>query len=113
MTIAFFPYPAGILGEYIMQEEHRKAAITFYTFCIWLPAIAWFMIWTYARYKKKIIDHRLTDKFINKLNGLYIVSNLLYLFSFLISLVNENLAILLSIALTFLYILPPKKPEYK
>src|SRR4051794_12283451 len=24
MTISFFPYPAGILGEYIMEEGHRK-----------------------------------------------------------------------------------------
>jgi uncharacterized membrane protein len=112
MGIAFFPYPAGILGEYIMEEEHRKAAIIFYTFSIWMPAVGWFLMWTYARHKKRIIDHRLTDKFIYKLNRLFIVSNLLYLFSFLLSTVNAIASISLSIALTFVYILPPKKPEY-
>lgn len=113
MTIAFFPYPAGILGEYIMEEEHRKAAIMFYTFCIWLPAITWFLMWTYARHKQRIIDGRLSERFVKKLNGFYIASNVLYLLSFLLSMINEVAAIILSIALTFLYMLPPKRPEYK
>jgi uncharacterized membrane protein len=112
MTISFFPYPAGILGEYIMEEGHRKAAIMFYTFAIWLPAIGWFCIWSYAC-KRKIIDHRLTTDFVRKTNKLFLISNILYLLSFLLSMAQPIAAIILSIALTFLYSIPPKKPEYK
>ncbi len=112
MTIAFFPYPAGILGEYVMEEAHRKGAITFYTFSIWLPAFSWLLIWLYAKHKRRLTDHRLSDKFLKRLTNQYVISNLLYIFSFLISLVNPLAAMAVSVSLTLLYLLPPKKPEY-
>jgi uncharacterized membrane protein len=113
MTIAFFPYPAGILGEYIMDPEHRQTAITFYTFSIWLPAISWFLIWFYAKHKRRLVDHRLTDEFIRKLTRQYTFSNMLFMFSFLISLVNPVAGMSVCAGITILYLFPPKKPEYK
>ena len=112
MTIAFLPYPTGVLGDYIITTIHAKSAVSFYSFALCLPAFAWLSIWVYARRKKRIIDHRLTDKFLDALTKQFIISNLLYLLAFLISRVNPVASISICVGLTLLYLLPPKKPEY-
>jgi len=113
MTIAFVPYPAGILGEYIVEPEHRKSAISFFIFSMWLPAFAWLLIWLYASHEKRLTDERLSETFTKKLARLFFLSNVLYIISFLISLVNPVAGIAVSLGLTLLYLLPPMKPEYQ
>ena len=113
MAIAFLPYPTGVLGDYIITAIHAKSAVSFYSFALCLPAAAWLSIWVYAKHKKRIIDQRLTDKFLNSLTKQFIISNLLYLFAFFISLVNPMVSISICVGLTLLYLLPPKKPEYE
>jgi TMEM175 potassium channel family protein len=112
MAIAFLPYPSGILGEYIISPEHSKSAVSFYAFAIWLPAVSWLIIWLYAKHKKRIIDHRLSEDFIESLTKQYLISNLLYIAAFLISLVSSLISIITCVGLTLLYLLPPKNPEY-
>jgi len=113
MTIAFVPYPAGILGEYIVEPEHRKSAISFFIFSMWLPAFAWLLIWLYASHEKRLTDERLSETFTKKLARLFFLSNVLYIISFLISLVNPVAGIAVSLGLTLLCLLPPMKPEYQ
>jgi uncharacterized membrane protein len=113
MAIAFLPYPTGILGEYSMEVEHARSAIIFFSFAMCLPAIGYFMMWTYARREKHIIDQRLRPAFIKKLNGLYLLSNLLYIAAFIISLFSPITGLGISVILTLVYLLPPRQPEYK
>jgi uncharacterized membrane protein len=112
MTIAFLPYPTGVLGDYIIVAEHAKPAVSFYAFAIWLPAFSWLLIWLYAKHKKRIVDHELTPRFINALTWQYVLSNILYISAFLVSLISPITSIILCVGLTLLYLLPPKKPEY-
>ncbi len=112
MAIAFLPYPTGVLGDYIIVPEHAKSAVSFYAFAIWIPAFAWLLIWLYAKHKRRIVDHKLTDQFLNFLTKQYIISNFLYITAFLVSLVNAVVSILICVGLTLLYLLPPKRPEY-
>jgi uncharacterized membrane protein len=112
MTIAFLPYPSGILGEYIITPEHSKYAVNFYAFSIWLPAFSWLIMWLYAKNKKRIIDHRLTENFLKSMTWQYIISNILYITAFLVSLISPFVSIITCVSLTLLYLLPPKKPEY-
>ena len=112
MAIAFLPFPTGVLGDYIITAEHKRSAVSFYAFAIWLPSLTWLMIWLYAKHKKRIIDGSLTDRFINSLTQQYYVSNLLYILAFIISLVSATVSITICVGLTLLYLLPPKNPEY-
>jgi len=112
MTISFLPYPTGVLGDYIIIPEHEKDAVTFYAFAIWMPAFAWLAMWLYARHKRRIIDHALTTRFLKTLTLQYILSNVLYISAFLVSLISPVASILICVGLTLLYLLPPKKPEY-
>ena len=51
MTIAFLPFPTAVLGEYLTDEAQRADAVTFYSIGLLLPAIAWFLVWLYARWR--------------------------------------------------------------
>jgi uncharacterized membrane protein len=112
MTIAFLPFPTGVLGDYIIVAEHEKDAVSFYALAIWMPAFAWLMIWLYAKHKRRIIDPGLTPRFIKTLTLQYIFSNILYISAFLVSLISPVASIIICVGLTLLYLLPPKKPEY-
>src|SRR5690348_6626522 len=83
MTIAFFPFPSGVMGEYIMEPEHAKTAVTFYAFSIWLPSLAWTLMWVYAKHNRRILDHRLSEKYVQFLTRVYIASNFLFIFAFI------------------------------
>jgi uncharacterized membrane protein len=112
MTIAFIPYPAGILGEYIMDTVHRPSAISFFTLSIWFPAMAWLLIWLYAKHNGRLTDPRLSAAFIRKLTRLFLFSNILFMASFLISLINPWAGMTVCTGITILYLFPPQKPEY-
>ena len=113
MTIAFLPFPTGVLGDYIMIEEHERVAVSFYAFAIWLPAFSWLLIWLYAKNNRKIIDHALTPRFVDALTRQYVLSNILYISAFVVSLKSPVVSIIICVGLTLLYLLPPKKPEYQ
>jgi uncharacterized membrane protein len=112
MSISFLPYPTDVLGEYILNPVHMKTAVTFYSVGILLPAICWCLIWLYASHKQRLINPRLSPVFIRFLTRQYIVSVLLYMMAFLISLFSPVGSILVGIGLTLLYLLPPKKPQF-
>jgi len=113
MSISFLPFPTGVLGDYIMQEEHRKTAVTFYSLGIYLPAFFWFTIWLYAIKGKRLIHPRLSDDFIRSMTRVYLFSNVVYLAAFFISLFHSLTAIIIGIVLTLFYLLPPPKPEFR
>ena len=112
MTISFLPFPTAVLGEYILDEEQRKTAITFYSIGIALPALSWLLMWLYGSYKKRLIDHDLSATTIRYLNRKFTLSNILYLSAIIISLFSANIAIILNVILTLVYLLAPKKPQY-
>jgi uncharacterized membrane protein len=113
MTIAFLPYPTGVLGDYIITAEHAKPAVTFYAFAIWLPAFAWLLIWLYARHQRRIVDHKLTPRFVTALTWQYYLSNIFYISALIVSFFSAALSITICVGLTLLYLLPPRKPEYQ
>jgi uncharacterized membrane protein len=112
LTIAFLPFPSALFGEYINNPSQRKVTVVFYSIGIFLPALTWFIMWLYASHKKRLVDPRLDDQFIERLTKQFLLSNLLYLAAIGISLVSPLASLALSILLTLVYLLPPKKPKY-
>ena len=112
MTISFLPFPTAIFGEYINDPEHRKTAVTFYALGIVLPSLAWLIMWLYASHKKRLIDERLSKRFVQYLTRVFFLSNLLYITALVVSGFSPLASIILTIILALIYLLPPKKPEY-
>jgi uncharacterized membrane protein len=112
MCISFLPFPTAVLGDYITDPAQKQTAVTFYTIGIFLPAIGWLILWLYASHKKRLLDERLSPKFVRYLTRLYLASNCFYFLAIIISLFNPNVAIIVTIILAFLYLFPPKRPQY-
>jgi len=112
MCISFLPFPTAVLGDYITNPEQKQTAVTFYTIGIFLPAIGWLIMWLYASHKKRLLNERLSPAYVRYLTRLYLISNSAYFGAIIISLINPNAAIIVTIILAFLYLFPPKKPKY-
>lgn len=113
MCIAFLPYPAAILGDYIADESQRSMAVTLYALGIFLPAFSWLIMWLYSKHNYRIIDRRLAPAFIKTLTRQYYLSNLLYITAIIVSLFSPVVSLSINVGLTLLYLVPPRKPEYK
>ena len=113
MSVSFLPFPTAILGEYINNLEHKGSSVTFYSLGLFLPAFFWYLMWLYANHNKRLVDEMLTSRFRRYLTVLYSFSTFLYLFSVFVSLYFPLASIIISIVLTLLFMLPPRKPEYK
>lgn len=112
LTISFLPFPTAIFGEYINDETHRRTAVTFYSLGIVLPSLTWLIMWLYASHNKRLIDQRLSKRFVRYLTRVFFLSNLLYVIALIVSLFSPLASIILTIILALIYLLPPKKPEY-
>ena len=60
-----------------------------------------------------MIDPRLTPEFVRHLSHQFLVSLLLYTFALLIAFISPIACLAVTVCLTFLYLLPPKKPSYQ
>lgn len=113
MTIAFIPFPTGVLAEYVADPAHRDGAIVFYVFALTLPALTWSSIWFYATYVAHLVDPGLTDRSVRFLSMQYAGSVAAYLLILVISVANSVVGLTLAVILTMLYVVPPRTPVYR
>ncbi len=112
MTIAFMPFTTAIFGDFVLDEEYRNAATTAYCVGVLLPIPPILLCFLYAKHKKRLIDPRLTNAFMNrsiiKLTASAILASIALAFSF-----NYPWVSIIMILVSFLmYFLPPDAPEY-
>ncbi len=55
MTIAFLPYPTGVLGEALHQGRGERTAALFYSGTMTINAIAWTSLWLYASAGRRLL----------------------------------------------------------
>jgi uncharacterized membrane protein len=109
MCVAFLPFPAAVLAEYLTEpEQQRQTAITFYTFGLFLPAFAWLLMWLYASRGHRLVDEKLDRRFIKRQTAKFVLTNALYFSAILLSLWNGAAALALCTGLTLLYLIPSK-----
>lgn len=112
MCVSFMPLPASTLGEYVLDPQHRQAAVIFYTVGLLLPGLTWLLVWLYASHDYRLIDPRLTPRYVQRMTRQYVVSALLYVLALLVSLWNPLVGLSVAAGLTCLYLLPQNPPEY-
>jgi uncharacterized membrane protein len=59
MTVAFLPYPTGVLGQALRQGDGATTAAVFYSVVMAINAYAWGALWLYAAVGRRL----LTDAF--------------------------------------------------
>jgi len=112
MCIAFLPFPTAVLAEYMQDGDHRNTAVTLYAFGLLLPAACWFAIWLYGSWGMRLIDRSLAPGFVRFLTRQYVVSVSIYAMAVLISFASGVVALGFCVAITALYLFPPRRPQY-
>ena len=113
MCISFLPFPTNVLSEYVTDPRNQQSSISFYVFGLFLPALSWCLVWLYGSYRYRLIDRNLDEKFVGFLTRQYSVAWALYVLFLAVSFVKPTLGLALCVGLTFLFLLPPKKPVYR
>jgi uncharacterized membrane protein len=111
MCIAFLPFPTAVLAEYLQDGEHRGTAVTLYSLGLLLPAFGWFLVWLYGR-AAGLIDERLETGFVRFLTWQYVASIAIYGTALGVSFASGTAAIALCVAITAVYLFPPRRPQY-
>ncbi len=87
MSIAFIPFPTGILSEY-----GNRTATIFYAVAIILPALLLFALWSYAAHNNRLIDAN-TDQHVRRREALRPLATAgVFLFSIGLAFVDSDLA---------------------
>lgn len=113
MCISFLPFPTAVLAEYIVDPAHQQDAIVLYTTGLFLPALAWLLMWLYASRNRRLLDPRLDQQFVVYLTRQFVLSNILYFSAIVLALWNGIAGLALCLGLTALYAFPPKPPVYR
>ena len=113
MCISFVPLPTAVLGEYIALPHQQRAAVIFYAIGFWLCAFSWFLIWLYAGRRPGMIDPRLAPSFVTYLTRQYLLSTVLYSAALVVAFASSAASLAITVGLTLLYLLPPKKPVHR
>jgi uncharacterized membrane protein len=113
LCISFLPFPTAVLGDYMTDAANRQTAVSLYAFGFFLAAFAWCLNWLYASRGYRLIDRRLDPGFVRYLTRQYVISIALYLSALVISFIHPITSFAISIGLTLLYLLPPRKPIYR
>ena len=113
MCISFVPLPTAVLGEYIALPHQERAAVIFYAIGFWLCAFSWYLIWLYAGRRPGMIDPRLAPAFVQFLGRQYLLSIVLYTIALVVAFVSSAASLAVTVGLTSLYLLPPRKPVYQ
>jgi uncharacterized membrane protein len=112
MFISILPFPTALLGQFFSRIDERQSVTVLYATGLLMPALCWSLMWAYASHGYRLIDPRLEPEFVRHLSRQYLLSNLFYTLAIIASLFNALLGLTICTGLTFLYLLPPKKPVY-
>lgn len=55
MTVAFLPYPTGVLGQALARGEGTRTAAVFYSVTMTVNAFAWTALWLYASSGRRLL----------------------------------------------------------
>jgi uncharacterized membrane protein len=55
MTIAFLPYPTGVLGQALREGHGTRAAAVFYSATMTINALAWGALWLYVSSGRRLL----------------------------------------------------------
>jgi uncharacterized membrane protein len=112
MFISVLPFPTAVLGQYYRQPDELRTATVLYAVSLLIPAICWFLMWTYASRDYRLIDRRLAPEFVRMLTRQYAISIVPYVVSVIVALYNAFASLAICTGLTLLYLLPPRCPVY-
>src|SRR5918993_840126 len=94
MCVAFIPFPTALLAEYLQGTE-RTTAGAVYAGTLAVTAIFFTLLWLYAADNYRLVDRSLDPYLLRAMTRRYLAGTLVYLFAFVLSLINVTASLAL------------------
>jgi uncharacterized membrane protein len=102
MCVAFIPFPTAVLGIY----EEQRVAIIFYCTTIIVAGLVFYLLWTYASARKRLLYPNTSSRVIQIVGWRILIGALFYGIALALAFVNLTLSRILLLLIPFFYLLP-------
>jgi uncharacterized membrane protein len=107
MTIAFLPYPTGVLGEALHRHQGAEAAAVFYGLTMAANAYAWGALWLYASHRRRLLLPAFPEADRSTATVLFTVGVILYTAAVGVAFLSPYAFLVLQAVLAVYYALDP------
>lgn len=107
MTIAFLPYPTGVLGQALRTSQGARTAAVVYSATMALNAYAWGALWIYASGKRRLLTVTFPESQRRISTILFTIGTVAYTLSIGIAFINAYACLAFHAVLAFNYALDP------
>jgi uncharacterized membrane protein len=107
LTVAFLPYPTGVLGQALRRGEGARTAAVVYSVTMAVNAFAWSALWLYAAAGRRLLHPSFPEAQRRIATVLFTSGTLAYTLSIVIALVNAYACLAFHAALAVYYAFDP------
>jgi uncharacterized membrane protein len=107
MTIAFLPYPTGVLGEALAKGQGTRTAAVVYGVTMAANAYAWGALWLYASHRRRVLDAAFPEAERGMATLLFTIGGVLYTVAVGVAFLNAFAFLGLQAAFAVYYALDP------
>jgi uncharacterized membrane protein len=107
MTIAFLPYPTGVLGQALAKGQGTRTAAVVYGIVMTINACAWSVLWLYAVGHRRLLRPDFPEEQRSTATLLFTVGVLVYAISIGVALLNAYAFLAVQGLLAVYYALDP------
>jgi uncharacterized membrane protein len=107
MTVAFLPYPTGVLGQALGRGEGTRAAAVFYSATMVVNAFAWSALWLYASTDRRLLERAFPEARRVAATIAFTSGTVAYVVALAVALINAYACLAFHGALALYYALDP------
>jgi uncharacterized membrane protein len=107
LTVAFLPYPTGVLGEALRRGEGTREAAVAYSIVMTLNAYAWAALWLYASGRRRLLDESFPEEQRGLSTALFLAGDVVYTATIGLALINAYACLAFYGALAVYYAVDP------
>jgi len=107
LTIAFLPYPTGVLGEALARGEGTTTAAVFYGVTMVANALAWSALWVYGSWHRRLLNPSFPESERNAATFAFNIGAVVYLIALGVAFLNAYAFLAIQAVLALYYALDP------
>lgn len=107
MTIAFLPYPTGVLGEALRRDEGARTAAVLYSTTMAVNAMAWAALWLYASRRRRLLRDSFPEEERRRTTAMFVGGGVPYFVSVAVAFVHPLLCLAFHAVVAVYYALDP------
>lgn len=107
MFVTVVPFPTGLLAEFLGHPADATTAVVIYSATFFLITSLFNVVWWYAYRNQRLVDLRYDFSRNTRVPSRYVIGSLFYLVALGMAFLNITVSMIIFLALTVFYALPP------